>query len=461
MGGNGAIESAAELVNALVERKNKGRLDGLTSKEVQAIGKQVQDVRHKRARFIIALSHKMQAIFACENNLLSRILWHVVGPMVGEELPPRSIPYDHELPAKPWRSKITRLTAPCFTAAMGGVVFYLSRGNRVSPISEFYNCTEPFLSWLQNLLHQVEFSQITRAIGPAQYTGMTLPMGYFLSQLISPILIFTIEGHRTGNRLSPLALPSLFNGALQTLGLGRVTAIHAIFSGLSGFGTPPGRRIRPEVAKSLIPALSLGYVLPMSLLLMYPGNLTPWKRLVWYLSPVCVSTLSRVLPALQSPWRKKKAAKSPGTPNGPKDPLFGRYSLTDVSPLKLSYDFASALQAAAHVAALVHGYRPARLALYELYDTAILFSGTFDMRAFVLSMIPGLLLHDAIFGVIPVMMSNLYTVWDLRRRGNITTWQATRATLGVVVGQFLVGPGATWALLWRWRESKIVSLSIT
>ncbi|KAK7413086.1 hypothetical protein QQX98_008034 [Neonectria punicea] len=62
-------------------------------------------------------------------------------------------------------------------------------------------------------------------------------------------------------------------------------------------------------------------------------------------------------------------------------------------------------------------------------------------------------------GVVGTAASNLYSVWDLRRLGYIRSSQAVKAAVSVVVGEALVGSGATWAGLWYWREDKIAHIT--
>lgn len=58
-----------------------------------------------------------------------------------------------------------------------------------------------------------------------------------------------------------------------------------------------------------------------------------------------------------------------------------------------------------------------------------------------------------------VLCWQLYSVWWLRRWGYVKTGEALRAAGLVVVGQVVVGPGAAWAMLWRWREGVIAGLT--
>lgn len=65
---------------------------------------------------------------------------------------------------------------------------------------------------------------------------------------------------------------------------------------------------------------------------------------------------------------------------------------------------------------------------------------------------------DMLFSAVPLLIFLLYTVWDIRRWGYISTATALRVALAVIVGQVFVGPPATYAGAWYWRESVIAGL---
>lgn len=129
MGGNSAIESAAELLNAILQVKH-GRehgLDGLSTIDIENISRKMQSARDEGARAVVTNAHRMQALYASESPLVSKLIWKIVLPLTGRGIPldmialgivrssrleglpvprrPRVIPFNHELPAKPLKSK--------------------------------------------------------------------------------------------------------------------------------------------------------------------------------------------------------------------------------------------------------------------------------------------------------------------------------------------------------------------
>ncbi|KAF9775596.1 hypothetical protein IL306_006278 [Fusarium sp. DS 682] len=72
-GGNGALESSAELINALVqmtETRNEG-LSNLSDGDIYQIFSEVQSARHDRAQTTVSRSHLTQPLLAYEYPVLS------------------------------------------------------------------------------------------------------------------------------------------------------------------------------------------------------------------------------------------------------------------------------------------------------------------------------------------------------------------------------------------------------
>ncbi|CAI4212079.1 unnamed protein product [Parascedosporium putredinis] len=400
MGGNGAIESAAEFVNALIDRRRTSALETLTTQDLAAIGKQVQDCRHERAKFINAISHDMQALFAFENPMLSNLVWYGITPLTGEELAlelmvdrivgasrlryvpipnrPRRIPYDHELPARPWKSFASRLPQVLLLAA-GVALFYLPKTVTTTHLGDLSKLATTVQS-LPRILTSTLFPSILNAPDQAS-DGISIRSTaiYQLSQLLSPALILTVEGYRAGNRMTPLAVPA----------------------------RPVGRNIRPEVAESLVPAISLAYLLPTSLI------------------------------------------------------LAGADLDADAPALKFAYDYVFVLQAIAHAVAMyAYMRRGNAVAFTDFSSLPQILASNISSWSGVASTLSNLFNRDGVWSAAVIATSNLYTIWDLRRLGYTSTSSAIKTTLKVALGQVLVGPSATWALLWRWREQTLLRLSV-
>lgn len=128
-----------------------------------------------------------------------------------------------------------------------------------------------------------------------------------------------------------------------------------------------------------------------------------------------------------------------------------RYTISNVPILQFAYSFAFAIQATAYLAALSYG----------CFHLTMLTSGVSSVES---EGTPGVfksfLRSDVVLTTATMTIHNLYAVWDLRRSGYTTTRDAFRASLSILLGQVVVGPGATSAGLWSWRESVISGLSV-
>lgn len=86
MGANAAIETAAELLNALLDMNAERRncLEDLTPDEIKAFFERVQDARFKRAGFTVSTSHDLQALIAYGKPILATIAFRVFMRLAGE-----------------------------------------------------------------------------------------------------------------------------------------------------------------------------------------------------------------------------------------------------------------------------------------------------------------------------------------------------------------------------------------
>jgi hypothetical protein len=281
---------------------------------------------------------------------------------------------------------------------------------------------------------------------------------YSASQLISPLLIFSIEGHRIGNQLTPLAFPILISCAIQLQGTARVAAVHAIFLPLFGQSVPTGRPVSPALANSLLPSLVVGYIIPALLFTMPdPARSWEWSAPIWQLSPLLFNIFVRVSTSVLERRRTQGLSSSSAAQV---DALNAAYQIKDIRPLRRAYQVAFWVQVSAALAVLIHtGASPLAILFQDLYG----FPGFLDGSS---AETPEILLTPAIFDhnlavmAVVVLCSNLYSVWDLRRIGYIRTRTAAMAAAFVMTGWLVVGPGATWAGLWYWREIILSALAL-
>ncbi|EEY23119.1 FAD binding domain-containing protein [Verticillium alfalfae VaMs.102] len=471
-GANGAIESCAELINAIVRMKDGrgGDLKGLTTEEVVQVSHEMQTARHERAELIVSSSHQRQALFAFEKPLQSRLIIDWISPVFGSEpllnriasnylgatiiktLPvprrERSIPFNDELQSTPVPNKASATGRRIMIGFMALALLVTSTAWRVD-LDEPQglgpkNVTRPF--------DNVVAVPTPSALGIEAVSRLSII--YPWTQYVSPLLIYTVEGYRIGNQATPLAMPLLFSAAIGLVGINLAAPLHAILSAICSNERPSGRAVPLEVARSLVPALTLGYILP-SILAIIP--LLGVKRVdLLRFAPCLFSVLTSLFTSGLRSWQWHSCS----TTKDRSRPDMDRYTKRDLQTLKSTYSFAFGIQATAHLITLgVTCYSSSALVNRTLLRSTNLFipdnswpniGDDFDL----------LHKYDLMAGLAAVFASKIYSIWDLRRLGYIKTLEAIQVVVGVVAGQILVGPGATWAGLWYWRESVIATQSV-
>lgn len=254
--------------------------------------------------------------------------------------------------------------------------------------------------------------------------------------------------------------------AVQICGIERIAPIYYLFSMASG--DPASSRdldqiMMPlEVAEAVLPATLLGYVLPATLISLVPLTATGVSQsdfniqtavvYAFYLAPITVPVLTTVLPKVMryvrrtaEPKRRDKAAPEARQPPEVRD------SSDVLRSLRSAYGVSFAIQAAEHLYTMARGIIQVpggQVSLASAVGSLLTYSAVPGQRYSSLSLYAGATLG---FG--------LYTVWDLRRRGLVTNTETRRSAIGVLAGQVLFGPGATYAGLWWWREGVLAKSS--
>ncbi|RYP49832.1 hypothetical protein DL768_004524 [Monosporascus sp. mg162] len=483
-GANGAIESCAEFVNALLRKKDSrdGSLVGLTEQDIEDIFRETQAARHERAELIVRHSHKIQSLMAYESPVTSAIILKFVQPLMGEgadldvmgsvavggaalkKLPvphrPRVIPFCDELPAKPIDKDVSKTIRNILVGSMGLVFFATTKAFRL-PVSDLSHQAETsiVIRWFSKSAASDFLNMLVSVLAVPildKDPSARLHLLNFLLQLISPLLIYTVEGYRVGHQGTPLSWPSLFSVGMQVQGIGRMAPLYAILNSFLTHESPTGRFVFPEVVRSLIPAITLGYVIPTVMVFAPTPNVRAWQNWVaiWQFAPVLFNVFARIFSIGLQKWKRGCQSPTKSEERG-----LDRYETHDVPLLKSVYTYAFAIQAMAHITSLAYAWHHPSLSIRNTF-----FSLPNLLRADWSLPSPEAKLavffkYDMLFAVISFVGSNLYSIWDLRRLGYIKTKEAVKAALSVVAGQFLVGSGATWAGLWYWREGKIASLS--
>lgn len=260
------------------------------------------------------------------------------------------------------------------------------------------------------------------------------------------------------------ARQSLAGMAVQVCGIERLGPIYYLFSMASEdfASAKEDQNMSLEVAEAVLPATILGYVLPATLVILVPLTATGVSQsyfniqtsvvYAFYLAPITVPALTTVLSKMMryirrraGPRRRDKAA-----PEARQSPEV-RDSSDVLRSLKLAYAVSFAIQAAEHLYTIARGVIQTpggQGSLSSAMGSLLTYSAVPGQRYSSLSLYAGATLG---FG--------LYTVWDLRRRGLVTNTETRRSAIGVLAGQVLFGPGATYAGLWWWREGVLARSS--
>ncbi|RYO79786.1 hypothetical protein DL766_006370 [Monosporascus sp. MC13-8B] len=256
-GGNGAIESAAEFFNALLKLRNArpNGLADLSDQDLEILFGQMQGARQARAETFVKAAHDQQALSTFDNPLASSLIYKFVFPLAGDELlqnmfgknfldaakikylpiprRPRIVPYTDELPRKPLGQTTSRLARYAFAVMMALLLLVTAKMSRFSLSCLVHDRVGLALPGPFGLDKASEMNVSASSI-PAidQDPAFKIHLMHFFTQLISPILFYTIEGYRIRNRGTLLYFPGVLLAAMQFQGAGRVAPLHALLSAL-------------------------------------------------------------------------------------------------------------------------------------------------------------------------------------------------------------------------------------
>ncbi|KAH8890413.1 FAD binding domain-containing protein [Thozetella sp. PMI_491] len=480
-GGNNAIEDVAAFVNALTSKLDTVS-GSLSEADVTAIFAATEDARKERATLAVDAAHSAQKGTALERPGTAKVV-RLMAPYLprdvrGEgwtklfvntekvnKLPEPNtrhfVPFKDELPAAPLKkSTLPRLAA---AAAFAGL-YYLGLNALRLPVfpATFSFLGEPFktvytgragLDRLLTILVKF-FSGAVASTDP----GARLQALYLLSMLTPTIAIWTIESRRRGNTQNFLGYlltwPNVFTTLGQLKGIAQIGPLYGLLSLFATnnvfFQRTSGRPVDAASAKAVLPALAVGYIVP-SILMMTPyKNVSVWQSCIaaWQVAPLLVSPLTSLF---ASAIRWFEGPKKPD----PKE--LDQLSNDDVPHLLSTYSFTLWSTATVHLATLA----------YIAVSPGMSFSSVFfnlqspfgPLKGDAVEGISSFFKYDLIGYVGYMLVSSLYSVYEMRRLGYVTTAEAGRAALAVVGSVPLLGPGAMMAGTWAWKERAISTLS--
>lgn len=239
--------------------------------------------------------------------------------------------------------------------------------------------------------------------------------------------------------------------------------------------TAGNRIVRPGVAQAILPAVGLGFAIPSILMLMPFDPITKQNIIaLWQPFPIyCYSLVKVFTAAIQRvkslELSQKTIEKSAGDDkcskldkSATKETLAEEFARMgkDSNSLKQAYVTTFAVSAATHICSVVYIALRPDLTLSKVFlNLPYVFHGPWPLAGKPLMSCLGYFKYD--FGLLAAANAcySLYNVWDMRRRGYTTSKDAVKAAVATIAGQFLVGPGATMAGVWYWRQNVLMGMS--
>ncbi|KAF4819124.1 FAD-dependent monooxygenase andE [Colletotrichum siamense] len=429
-GGNGAIESGALLVNALL-RKFDSSPDGLSEKQIEDVLAEVHAIRFERAQDVVQQGYWLQNAFT-QRSTMGKLIARYFMPALGSfgvlyrgvefcspatslhrlEIPcrPRAVPFEDELPASPVKnlSKINKLVSIAATTLLCALAAGLVR-----------------------LPKRLELA-IDALCSIKVADASTLPAVTFLVNTASLLAMALVESNRVGNKITSWVQIVTFALVNNFLGPGAIGPLAALFAHWS-CGLIVGRHVPVEAAKMVLPIVTVGYVLPaaIAMLRMDSSSITIWRN-----APIICFMLARSLSALGNSSREADDEKSKLQIE--REQTRNMFAKADLPYIRLVHYAAFTICAVAHLINVYYdGFWPPLLMGGNNTMLATLGFSKYEGLAFTLS---SLILA---LGAAPL---------SLRLCGYITTIQSFTSAFLICLGTFSFGPAASVAGMAIYRE---------
>ncbi|KAJ5094293.1 hypothetical protein N7456_010154 [Penicillium angulare] len=483
-GGNSAIETAAALTNNIVSalKGHPSELCQLSSDEINSIFERTQCQREKRTGDLMRASHSRQRLECMETPLLKFVGKNVIpyvpkqflvnkwietySPAVSLNMFPKpesdhEMPYYDELLQSPSSRGLLGYMAYAafatmaligyqllFTAGkangtwslLGQAVLSGSIGEIDVELRQVYTGMSSIDKILKTLV-AIFMPAIIHPSNPEQ----PLQLLYFLSSMLPLISIFTIEGYRRRNGWTPIASAGFWGILYQLRGIGFIAplyfAISLFVSRRANFFIQPGRYV--PAAKFILPALVIGFIVPTILIffpfkdpIIHQGIIAFWQP-----APLLVSCLTMIFAIAETMissalgW-KKDYSRSPNN---------------DVPHLKMIYQATGLVSACLHLSLIIGCLLSAELSLTRLFFPENSFApvNTLGDGVFVFFQ------NDFLLVTAACLLWFLLSIWDMNRSG-LSDIDLRVALSTLVVGYVVIGPGATAATVWLWREKVMI-----
>ncbi|XPS80795.1 hypothetical protein M3J07_012766 [Ascochyta lentis] len=464
-GGNSAIEDAAVLANQLCKLfVSEDETYNFSDANIIQAFQTTQRIRLGRATNFLKHSHQMQSLQAMDTissrfvakHILPRsspetVLDMICGGAVGaariEALPlpvrPHCDLWDDERPSKPFDSSVGRYVAPVVLSALAYLAWAKTPHSTAPPstaVLDIEATTQSTSIPLLDAVLSMSAPSLVDSIGCVN-TEHPIQFLHHLSFLTPILAIWYIEGHRHGNQRSPISLPTLFALAAKPLGIGITAPLSFLLSIWSttsnSHTTTASRRVPNATARALTPAIALGYVAPAISLLVpgLPKAATQAVILWWQMAGLSISGLLNFLSRSTSGFRRRSTiALSPDA---------DVYAKTDLPHLVRLYQSSFFFSLLLHLLSVAVVFVP--------HDFFLSFAGPDSYSAGGTHGFTSLQWH-VLFAALSGVSYGIYTIYELRRRGLITSKRAVWGVVGFISAQGVVGPGSGLVGLWWWRE---------
>ncbi|KAJ9144948.1 FAD/NAD(P)-binding domain-containing protein [Pleurostoma richardsiae] len=491
-GGNAAIESAATLVNLLVEALGRSSSGHLTTPEINAIFERVQEIRRDKTVTVNKYSHEQQRTESLDTPLRKIQALYLLPLADGEDIlynfssnipasqkldiadvnrGERLIPYGDELLSSPKRRGPYQWLLIAIYVACGLLVHYgmWIRSQSYGLDSQFGEIIttgtfpdDPAFPLKRTYIGIPVIDTYLVFLAAAYMPGLcgwdkrfgTLQM-YFLGHLIQPIAIWSIESCRKRNAMTLLALPTIWFTLVQWAGVGIYMplyyAAYTWVSDVEPYWWPLNRFVPIHYAKSLLWANLIGYVLPTILMFL------PWKapftiqnfEALWQPAPMFVPLLTTIFGAIYS-WRYPLTLEGKLTPRAKDQP-------GDIAELRLIYVITGAMGVLLHWGVMFK--------LLSSTDPNLTLSSVFipDFSATPKVLgegIRNLFMADFWGYYVASYVWCASAVWDLKRVGR-TDADVGKAAVAILAAHFVLGPGAVMSAVWYWREGALARTIFT
>ncbi|KNG47715.1 fad binding domain-containing protein, partial [Stemphylium lycopersici] len=467
-GGNSAIEDAAVLSNQLYCLLKADASSAFSETNLTRIFETMHSIRHDRATGFMKRSHELQSMQAQDTFVMKIVAKYVIPGSSPDsmlemfsqmarpaarldmmDVPKREhvdLYYDERV-AKPIESKIPQYIAYAIFLALSTAVTVNVRIPDIPvPSSKAEVQSVTGIQTVDTILGLVA-QAFAESISWAD-AGHTLLSFYLLMFLAPILLIWYIEGNRQGSRRSIISWPSIFGLAIHAHSIALIAPLsflsHIWTTG--GAKSTLGRYTRPSVAKCIGPAVFLGYIVPTTFLFVPSVPRVYGVHLItaWLFGSISISAILAFVPHVL-----EDAGKKPGVEDS--NGAFAQYRNDDIPTLNKTYKIAFAASLIYHsttILFLLLGSGHPALAPSRFLPSSATSLST-SMFTF--------LKQDLYYAVAAVALFGLYSVFELRAKGLVTSSRALRVGALFLGAQGAFGPGAALVALWWWKEGVLVA----